>query len=122
MLIALQALQGKVMGTNYDLTDLPKILQEREREINDLTERSLLKRVQDNPPAWDIFCPVFQWWILKEIEAENPQQLEQRRKVWANLLTQKRVDQVTKKVEWIKKNHELIKKWGERILVTVQGM
>ena len=116
MLVALQSLKGKLMDANYQINDLPKIFSEREREINDLTERRLLNRVQANPPNWDIFSPIFKWWILKEIESEDPQQLEERRKIWGNLLTQKRVEQVGNVVEFVKKNREIIEDFGRSIL------
>ncbi|MBP0018900.1 MAG: ATP-binding protein [Cyanobacteria bacterium SBLK] len=119
MLVALQSLKGKVTGASYDITDLPNIFSEREREINDLTERGLLNREQDNPPQWEIFSPIFQWWILKEIESEDPEQLEARRKVWGNLLTQKRVEQVGTLVEFIKKNRTVIENFARFVLENI---
>jgi hypothetical protein len=116
MLVALQSLNGKVTDANYDINDLPKVFSEKEREINDLTERGLLKRVQASPPLWDIFSPIFKWWILKEIESEDQNQLEERRKIWGNLLTQKRAEQVGKIVEFIKKNNKEIEDFGKLVL------
>ena len=116
MFIALQSLKGKVTDANYDISDLPKIFSEKEREINDLTERGLLKRIQDNPPLWVPFSPIFQWWILKEIESEDPEGLEERRKIWGNLLTQKRAEQAGKVVEFIKQNKGTIESLGHSML------
>jgi hypothetical protein len=116
MFAALQSLKGKLPDANYDISDLPKIFSEKEREMNDLTERGLLKREKDNPPLWIPFSPIFQWWILKEIESEDPEGLEERRKIWGNLLTQKRAEQAGKVVEFIKKNKGTIESLGRSML------
>ena len=116
MLVALQKHQGKLPNMHYDLSDISEILSQREREIIELTERGLLNRTQTNPPIWDIFCPVFQWWILKEIESSNPEQLDERRKVWGNLVTQKRAEKLLDIVEFLKKNREAIESFGRTIL------
>jgi hypothetical protein len=116
MFVALQSSEGKLPDANYDISDLPKIFSEKEREMNDLTERGLLKREKDNPPLWIPFSPIFQWWILKEIESEDPEGLEERRKIWGNLLTQKRAEQAGKVVEFIRKNKETIGSLGHSIL------
>lgn len=109
MLIVLQDLKGRVTGTQYDLRDLSQILSQREREVTELTERGLLVRTQDNPPQWDVFSSTFGWWILKEIESGQPNQLDDRRKVWGDLVTQKRADQMGELVQWVKQHPEVLK-------------
>lgn len=116
MLITLQKLQGKVTGARYELRDLPEILQQRDREINELTERGLLIRTQDNPPTWDLFSPIFHWWILREIESSDPDQLNDRRKVWGELVTQKRADQMSDLVKWVKQNPESLKQLWDFVM------
>jgi hypothetical protein len=116
MLIALQKLRGKVTEAQYDLSDLQHLLIQREREIIELTERGLLIRTQTNPPAWDLFSPIFHWWILKEIEATNPEQLADRRKVWGNLITQEREKQISNLIDWIKQNRGSIEAFGRGLL------
>ena len=116
MLIALRALQGKTPTVAYDLSDLSTILSQRERELVELTQRGLLNRTQANPPQWEIFSPLFQWWILKEIECGDPEQLRERRKVWGNLIAQKRADQLGQIVDFLKKNKEAIESVGRSIL------
>ncbi|MCU0548826.1 MAG: hypothetical protein MUC48_05715 [Leptolyngbya sp. Prado105] len=116
MLITLQKLQGKVTGARYELRDLPEILQQRDREINELTERGLLIRTQDNPPLWDLFSPIFHWWILREIESSDPEQLNDRRKVWGELVTQKRADQMGDLVKWVKQYPETLKQLWDFVM------
>jgi hypothetical protein len=120
MLVALQKYQGKLTADQYDLSDLAEIFSERERELIELTERGLLNRTQTKPPIWEIFCPVFQWWILKEIESSNPEQLAERHKVWGNLVTQKRADKLVGIVGFLQRNREAIESVG-RSIVKIAG-
>jgi len=116
MLIALQDFEGEITDAQYSLSDLSNIFSQRERELDELTERGLLNRTQTNPPAWGIFSPIFQWWIIKEIESSPPEQLSERRKVWGNLVTQKQADKLGKTVELVKNNKQLIEKVGRSVL------
>lgn len=116
MLVALQKLHGKVTDVKYDVSDLSDIFCQQERDAIELAERGLLIRTQANPPVWDLFSPIFNWWILKEIEATDPEQLDDRRKVWGNLVTQKRAQKIGGLVEWVKRNHDMIESLGQSLL------
>ena len=115
MLISLQKLQGKINKVQYELSDLEIVFSQRDRELLELNQRGLLKRSQINFNEWEIFSPIFEWWILKEIESTEPEQLSERRKVWANLVTQKRADQLGSLVEFLKQNRENIEAFGRTI-------
>lgn len=116
MLIALQKLEGKIPKCQYDLTDLPIILSQRERELIELTNRGLLIRTQANPPLWDIFSPVFGWWVLKEIESSGPEHLSERLKVWGNLLTKKQVNKLEQLVNVARENINIIETFGKAVI------
>jgi hypothetical protein len=116
MLITLQTCQGKLLSGQYSLSDLPELFGERERELLELTQRGLLTRMQVNPPLYNIFSPVFQWWILKELETSSPDYLNERRKVWGNLVTQKRAEQLGSVIEFLKSNRQNIEQLGRTIL------
>ena len=107
MLISLQSCQGKLKTAEYHLGDLPE-LSRYDRELNELVARGLLNRTQDNPPVWDLFSPVFLWWILKEIESTAPNQLSERRKVWGRLVTDERAQQISGVVDWVRQNRALM--------------
>ena len=118
MLIALQNLKGKLSTLHYNLSDLTIIFQEKERELLELTERGLLDRTQADPPQWEVFSPIFQWWILKEIESSHPEQLSDRQKVWGNLVTKEQVDKLVDIIQWIRTNQQMLIKFGQLILRT----
>jgi hypothetical protein len=116
MLITLQKYQGKLLSSQYSLSDLPELFWEKERELLELTQRGLLTQIQANPPVWNIFSPIFQWWILKELEASSPDYLNERRKVWGNLITQKRAEKLGNFIEFLKNNRQTIEQWARTIL------
>ena len=119
MLIALQEQNGKVPQCCYDLQDLPAIFSQRERELIELADRGLIRKRKD-PPAWEIFSPIFDWWILKEIESADPEKLNNRRKVWGNLLTQKQAEKLEQIVDLARENKELIREFA-RIVIKMTG-
>jgi hypothetical protein len=121
MLIALQKIQGKLPTIQFDLEDLPEIFSKYEPSLIELTERGLLTRVQSNPPIWDIFSPVFQWWILKHIESSEPEQLEERRKTWGGLVTQDKAEKIGGLFQVIKNNWKTIEEFG-RIILRFRGV
>jgi AAA ATPase domain len=116
MLITLQKYQGKLLSVQYSLSDLPELFGERERELLELTQRGLLTRMQANSPLYNIFSPIFQWWILKELETSSPDYLNDRRKVWGNLVSQKRAEQLGSVIEFLKINRQNIEQLGRTIL------
>lgn len=116
MLVALQKSQGRLLNVQYDLGDLFEVFSGRERELVELTERGLLNRTLVKPPTWEIFSPIFQWWILKEIESGNTEQISERRRIWGNLITKRRADKLSETVEFLRKNKGAIEVLGRSIL------
>jgi hypothetical protein len=115
MLIALQEQDGKIPECRYDLSDLSVIFSQRERELIELADRGLIRKQRDLP-TWQIFSPVFDWWVLKEIESENPEQVADHRRVWGNLLTQRQVRKVVQAVDLMRENREIIKEFAQMVI------
>ena len=67
------------------MSNLPEIFSQRERELNEL------------------------------IESSDPTQLNERRKIWANLVTQKRADQLQEIFEFLKNHREAIESVGRKL-------
>ena len=115
MLIALQEQDGKIPECRYDLSDLPAIFSQRERELIELVDRGLIRKQRDLP-KWEIFSPVFDWWVLKEIESENPEEVANHRRVWGNLLTQRQVGKVVHAVNLMRENREIIREFAQMVI------
>jgi AAA ATPase domain len=116
MLITLQKYQGKLTKSQYKLSDIPELFEEKARELSELSQRGLLIRTSTRTSQWEIFSPIFQWWILKELETTSPDYLNERRKVWGNLVTQKRADELGKVIDFFKRNRQYIEQLGRTIL------
>ena len=95
---------------------MPVIFSQRDRELLELTERGLLVRTQLDPPSWAIFSPIFEWWVLKEIESADPEQLGEYRKVWGNLLNQRQAEKLGKLVNLVRENMDVIEKVGQAVI------
>ena len=115
MLIALQEQDGKVPDCHYDLSDVPAIFSKWERELIELADRGLIRRKED-PPTWTVFSPIFNWWIIKEIESAGPEQLNEYRIVWGNLLTQNQADKIGVVVDTVRENKDLIKDFAKAVI------
>jgi hypothetical protein len=111
MLVALKECQGKLSTVHYDLGDCPEFSR-YERELFELSGRGLIQRASLESDQWQIFSPIFQWWILKEIESSNPGELDDRKKVWGNLVKQERADQLGKIIEFLKEKQALSILWN----------
>lgn len=116
MLITLQKLEGKLPKRRYDLSDIPVIFSQWERELIELADRGLLRRTKTDPPTWEIFSPIFDWWVLKEIESADPEQLDEYRKVCGNLLTKKQIDRIWQFIDVVRENMDLIEEVGRGVI------
>ena len=119
MLIALQEQDGKVPECNYDLSDLPAIFSKEERELIELADRGLIRKQKDTS-RWEIFSPIFDWWILKEIESKDPEYIDNLRKAWGNFLTRGQIKSISRAVDLVRENKEYILKFAQ-IAVQMAG-
>ena len=115
MFVALQEQNGKIPQCHYDLGDLPVIFSQRERELIELADRGLIRKRKDTF-IWEIFSPIFDWWILKEIESADPERLDECRKVWGSLLTQKQAKRLGHLVDAARENKEFIRKFAQTVI------
>lgn len=116
MLLALQRLSGKVSGANYSVRGLREVCMQHERDIHDLANRRLVVADPLYDPAWSLFSPIFHWWVLKEIESGSPEQIQSRRQIWGNLLTQQHLNRVVEATELVRKNMGWIEQFGKLVL------
>ncbi len=95
MLIALSNLKGRIKGKIYDLGDISIILSQRERELTDLEQRGVIIRIsQEGRHNYTFASSLMEWWVIKEIENSNEEELQQRQKVFLNLMSTKQAEQI----------------------------
>jgi len=115
MLIALSKLAGRVENTRYDLGDINNIFSKKERELNHLEKWGVIKRTTEQEKTVYLFdSTIMEWWVIKEIENTDVEEIKQRQKVFLNLMTRQQVEQVGNAINYLSENKEAIKsvlKW-----------
>ncbi|NEQ34865.1 MAG: ATP-binding protein [Okeania sp. SIO3I5] len=115
MLIALSKLAGRVENKRYDLGDINIIFSQKERELIDLEQRGVIKRITEQEKTVYLFySTIMEWWVIKEIENTNAEKIKQREKVFLNLMSHEQVEQVTGVIKYLSENQETVKsivKW-----------
>ncbi len=108
MLIALDSLGGRVgKGKTYALQDLEAVFSQRDRELRDLEERAVLRRLPFSD-AYGFVSSAMEWWVIKEIEnARDESELGLREKVLVGL-SRKQVQQVTGVLKQVWANKDAI--------------
>ncbi|NEP45577.1 MAG: ATP-binding protein [Okeania sp. SIO2H7] len=100
MLIALFNLKGRLQKNRYDLGDISIIFSQRERELKDLEERGIITiNFAEERPNYAFASSLMEWWVIKEIENSDDAALQQRQKVFLNLMSHKQLEEVTKTIE-----------------------
>ncbi len=102
MLIALSNLKGRLQRKNYDLGDISIVFSQRERELTDLEQRGVIIRtMQQGRPNYAFASSMMEWWVIKEIENSNEEELQQRQKVFLNLMSSKQAEQVKTGIRYL---------------------
>ena len=102
MLISLSVSQDRLTQRKYDLSDLGMIFSQRERELVDLEDQGLIKNMElQGRRAYRFTSSIMEWWVLKEIESSDPEELAKREKVFLNLLSRQQVNKLLAVIQQI---------------------
>ncbi len=115
MLIALSNLKGRLQKTRYDLGDISIIFSQRERELNDLEQRGVIVRsFTEEKTNYSFASSLMEWWVIKEIENSDDEALQQRQKVFLNLMSHRQLERVTNVIKTLwehKDDIQSLAKW-----------
>jgi hypothetical protein len=107
MLLALVNLKGRLLNKRYDLGDVDIIFSQKERELTDLEERGVVfYRVQDGQKVYQFASSLMEWWVVKELENSDEESLQERQKVFLNLMSHRQAENVTKAIRWLWQHKE----------------
>jgi len=107
MLSALCGLKGRLYKKRYDLGNIDIIFSQRERELTDLEERSIIIRtVKEGKTVYSFASSMMEWWVVKEIENTDEAALQQRQKLFLNLMSHKQAEKVTTAIRWLWQHKE----------------
>jgi hypothetical protein len=103
MLIALKQLQGRSpQRKQYDLGDINIIFSQKERELTDLEERGIIiQRLEEGKKSYAFASSMMEWWVVKELENSTEEWLQDRQKVFLNLMSHKQSETVIKAIHWL---------------------
>ena len=115
MLIALYQLKSRVQKTDYDLSDISIIFSQKERELMNLEERYVIQRTAEQENTnYSFTSTIMEWWVIKEIENTNTEELKERELVFLKFMSRKQVDKVKDVINSLLEHKETIKsiaKW-----------
>lgn len=107
ILIALSRLEGNLGDKKYALGDIELIFSQKARELLDLEERGIIKQVESEGKSVYVFTSsLMEWWVLREIQNSNNEQLEKREKVLLKLMSRKQAAKVSNVIKLGWKNRE----------------
>lgn len=119
MLIALSKLEGRVQNKRFNLGGINLIFSQKERELIDLEQRGIIqKTIEQEKTVYLFSSKIMEWWVIKEIENTDLEKIQQREKVFLNLMSHQQVEQVTNAIKYLSKNQEAIKsivKWVSKL-------
>ncbi|PSB68365.1 ATP-binding protein [filamentous cyanobacterium CCP1] len=112
MLIALSGLKGRLRNRHYDLGDVDRIFSQKERELIDLSRWGVVvRKMHQSKVTYSFASSVMEWWVIKEIEelaGDTQKTLEDRQKVFLNLMSKKQATQVTNAILYLWDHREEI--------------
>lgn len=107
MLLALKHLRGRLLNKRYDLGDVDIIFSQKERELIDLEERGVvIYHTQDGKKHYRFASSLMEWWVVKEIENSDEDSLQDRQRVFLNLMSHRQAENVTKAIRWVWQHKE----------------
>ncbi|NES86737.1 MAG: ATP-binding protein [Moorea sp. SIO2B7] len=110
MMIALSYLEGRLNKRRYALGDIGLIFSQRSRELIDLEERGVIKNtIQEDKTVYAFTSSMMEWWVIREIENSNEEELKQREKIFLNLMSRAQAGQVFNVIRQVWKHREEVK-------------
>ncbi|NEO16936.1 MULTISPECIES: ATP-binding protein [unclassified Moorena] len=125
MLIALFKLNGRLHhNKHFDLRGIEVIFSQHQRELTNLTEQGVIIRNQSSnqdskKPDYVLTSSIMERWVIQELWQTNNTLLEDRQKVFLNLLSHTQAHQVTEAIKWLWQHQEKVKialAWVTKVL------
>ncbi|MBO1345974.1 MAG: ATP-binding protein [Hormoscilla sp. GUM202] len=116
MLVALSRLKGRLQNQGYDLGDIGIIFSQRERELTDLEQRGVIKRsVDSDGTIYSFSSSIMEWWVIKEIENSNEEGIQERQKMFLDLMSRKQAERVKTVIRYLWEHRDDVKSMVEWI-------
>ncbi|BAZ27187.1 hypothetical protein NIES4073_81040 [Kalymmatonema gypsitolerans NIES-4073] len=105
MLMALVRLQGRLHKRHYDLSDIDRILSQKERDLTNLEEQGVITRqVKNGKTEYSFTSSIMERWVIQELGNSDEPLLKKRQKVFLNLMSHEQADKVANAIRWLWKH------------------
>lgn len=105
MLIALSNLKGRLHGTSYDLSDIDIIFSQNYKELSSLEERGvIICMLQGRKKIYSFTSSIMERRVVQELEqigSSNELSLQQRKRVFLNLMSSNQAEQIISAMRWL---------------------
>lgn len=102
MLIALRNLEGRLLNKRYALSNIENIFSQKEKEMNDLETRGIVKREEKaGKITYSCSSSIMEWWVVKNIQNSTETELQARQKIFLNLMSHKQAEKFTTAIRWM---------------------
>jgi hypothetical protein len=111
MLIALELTAGRLnRKEEYSIRDIDLIFSQRSRELLDLEERGIIKKVEDEVGTQYSFASaLMEWWVIQEILNGDEDEIERREKVFLKWMSREQVEHIKTFSQQVWQQREVIK-------------
>ena len=97
------------------MSDISIIFSQKERELMNLEERYVIQRTAEQENTnYSFTSTIMEWWVIKEIENTNTEELKERELVFLKFMSRKQVDKVKDVINYLLEHKETVKsiaKW-----------
>lgn len=102
MLIALHNLEGRLSNQRYALSGIENIFGHKEIEMMSLEMRGIIRQTEQAGKTTYLFASaLMEWWVVKKIQNSSETELQERQKIFLNLMSHKQAEKVTAVVRWM---------------------
>ena len=116
MLLALSQLEGKLGRNRYALGGIEAIFSQKEVELDNLVDRGILNKAKTEETFTYSFCSsIMEWWVIKQVENSQEAELQQRQRVFLNVMSRQQVEKVNKAIRWLWQNKDRITSIVEQV-------
>ncbi len=102
MLIALSGLQGRLhKKKQFDLSNIDIIFSQRDQELKSLEEQGVIIRSLRQETLYSLTSSIMERWVIQEVWNTNEASLQNRQRVFLNLMSRQQTEKVTNAIRWV---------------------
>jgi hypothetical protein len=114
MLMALSGLKSRLHKRSFDLSGIELVFSQRERELTNLEEQGVIVSIrQDGKKEYAFTSSIMERLVIQEIWNTDEPSLQNRQKVFLNLMSHEQAKNVTTAIRWLWQHKDEVASTGE---------